>query len=248
MGGDLVMPGMVNPHCHMTMTLFRGLGEDVDDRLFRYVLPLERQCITPETVEIGTRLAALELIRGWRDHRRRHVLFRNHRRPTSWRKPACVASSARHWRISTHRTTRASTRPFALTEELAETFAGHPLVTASIAPHAPYSTDIPVMARIAEWSDAHPDVPVQLHMAEMVSENEWARTHARNAPGSGGRHGRPAQARTDCRPLPVRHRRRHGPHGRTRRSRRAQCPLQCQGRTRHRAGRGDAPSAASPSA
>ncbi len=63
MGGDLIMPGMVNPHCHMTMTLFRGLGEDVDDRLFRYVLPLERQCITPETVEIGTRLAALELIR-----------------------------------------------------------------------------------------------------------------------------------------------------------------------------------------
>ena len=24
MGGDLVMPGMVNPHCHMPMTLFRG--------------------------------------------------------------------------------------------------------------------------------------------------------------------------------------------------------------------------------
>src|SRR5690348_8786297 len=37
-GGDLIMPGMVNPHCHMAMTLFRGLGEDVDDRLFRYIL------------------------------------------------------------------------------------------------------------------------------------------------------------------------------------------------------------------
>ena len=32
MNGDLIMPGMVNPHCHMPMTLFRGLGEDVDDR------------------------------------------------------------------------------------------------------------------------------------------------------------------------------------------------------------------------
>ena len=28
-GGDIVMPGMVNSHCHLTMTLFRGLGEDV---------------------------------------------------------------------------------------------------------------------------------------------------------------------------------------------------------------------------
>ncbi len=46
-GGDLVMPGMVNPHCHMAMTLFRGLGEDVDDRLYRYVLPMERKFVTP---------------------------------------------------------------------------------------------------------------------------------------------------------------------------------------------------------
>ena len=39
-GGDLLMPGMINTHCHMAMTVFRGLGEDVDDRLFRYILPL----------------------------------------------------------------------------------------------------------------------------------------------------------------------------------------------------------------
>ena len=31
-GGDIVMPGFVNPHAHLPMTLFRGLGEDVDDR------------------------------------------------------------------------------------------------------------------------------------------------------------------------------------------------------------------------
>ncbi len=53
-------------------------------------------------------------------------------------------------------------------------FAGHPLVLPSIAPHAPYSTDIPVMARVADWADAHPDVPVQIHLAEMVSEMDWA--------------------------------------------------------------------------
>src|SRR5690606_1556375 len=53
-GGDVVMPGMVNPHCHMAMTLFRGLGEDVDDRLFRYILPLERKFVTPEMVRAGT--------------------------------------------------------------------------------------------------------------------------------------------------------------------------------------------------
>ena len=37
----------------MAMTLFRGLGEDVDDRLFRYVLPMERKFVTPEMVRVG---------------------------------------------------------------------------------------------------------------------------------------------------------------------------------------------------
>ena len=177
MGGDLVMPGMVNPHCHMTMTLFRGLGEDVDDRLFRYVLPLERQCITPETVEIGTRLAALELIRAGvttvADMYYFETTVGNVVAEAGMR--GVVGQTLADFDAPDH---KSFDEAFALTEELAETFAGHPLVTASIAPHAPYSTDIPVMARIAEWSDAHPDVPVQLHMAEMVSENEWAeRTH-----------------------------------------------------------------------
>ncbi|MBP0574851.1 hypothetical protein J8J27_29495, partial [Mycobacterium tuberculosis] len=49
---------------------------------------------------------------------------------------------------------------FALTEALADTFRGHPRIMASIAPHAPYSTGPAVMARIARWSDDHPDVPV----------------------------------------------------------------------------------------
>ncbi|MBS1165431.1 MAG: amidohydrolase [Proteobacteria bacterium] len=173
MGGDLVMPGMVNSHCHMTMTLFRGLGEDVDDRLFRYVLPLERKCITPRTVEIGSRLAALELIRGGvttvADMYYFEAVVGRVIAESGMR--GVVGQTLADFDTPDHKT---FDKGFALTEELVDTFAGHPRVTASIAPHAPYSTDIPVMARVANWSAAHPDVPVQLHMAEMVSENEWA--------------------------------------------------------------------------
>jgi cytosine/adenosine deaminase-related metal-dependent hydrolase len=173
MGGDLVMPGMVNSHCHMTMTLFRGLGEDVDDRLFRYVLPLERECITPRTVAIGSRLAALEMIRAgvttvadmyYFETAVGRVIDESGMR-------GVVGQTLADFCAPDH---KSFDEAFALTEEMADSFAGHPRVTASIAPHAPYSTDIPVMARVAEWSAAHPHVPVQLHMAEMASENEWA--------------------------------------------------------------------------
>jgi cytosine/adenosine deaminase-related metal-dependent hydrolase len=177
MGGDLVMPGMVNPHCHMTMTLFRGLGEDVDDRLFRYVLPLERECVTPRTVEIGSRLAALEMIRAGITTAADMYYFETNvgRVVDEAGMRGVVGQTLADFDAPDHKTFDAG---FALVEELADTFAGHPRVTASIAPHAPYSTDIPVMARVAQWSEAHPDVPVQIHMAEMVSENEWAeKTH-----------------------------------------------------------------------
>ena len=54
-------------------------------------------------------------------------------------------------------------------------FSGHERIVPSIAPHAPYSTDVDVMARVARWAEAHPGVPVQLHLAEMDSEMEWCR-------------------------------------------------------------------------
>jgi cytosine/adenosine deaminase-related metal-dependent hydrolase len=172
-GGDLILPGMVNSHCHMTMTLFRGLGEDVDDRLFRYVLPLERQCITPRTVRIGSELAALEMIRAgvttvadmyYFEQEVGRVVDRAGMR-------GVVGQTLADFNPPD---ARDFDEGFALTEALADEFRDHPRVRASIAPHAPYSTGIPVMERVARWSADHPEVPVQVHMAEMVSENEWA--------------------------------------------------------------------------
>ncbi|PSM20246.1 amidohydrolase [Nitratireductor sp. StC3] len=175
--GDIVMPGMVNPHCHMAMTLFRGLGEDVDDRLYRYVLPLERKFVTPEMVRAGTRLAALELIAGGVTTVADMYYFETEvgRVIDQAGMRGVVGQTIADFDPPDHATIDAG---FALTEDLVAEFAGHPRVIASIAPHAPYSTDIVVMNRVARWADAHPDVPVQIHLAEMDSEMDWcARNH-----------------------------------------------------------------------
>jgi 5-methylthioadenosine/S-adenosylhomocysteine deaminase len=59
------MPGMVDPHCHMAMTLFRGLGEDVDDRLYPLRAAAGTQVRHPARWCASARtLAALELIEG----------------------------------------------------------------------------------------------------------------------------------------------------------------------------------------
>ncbi|MEJ1159724.1 amidohydrolase family protein [Prosthecomicrobium sp. N25] len=171
-GGDIVMPGMVNPHCHMAMTLFRGLGEDVDDRLFRYVLPLERRLVTPEMVRVGTRLAVLELIEGGVTTVADMYYFETEvgRVVDEAGLRGVVGQTLADFDPPDHRT---MDEGFALVEALAAEFAGHPRVTASIAPHAPYSTDVPVLARVAAWAEEHPGVPVQIHLAEMDSEMAW---------------------------------------------------------------------------
>lgn len=170
--GDLLMPGMVNPHAHLPMTLFRGLGEDVDDRLYRYVLPLERRFVSPHMVRIGTDLACLELVAAGVTTVADMYYFEAEVGRSLDRAGlrGVVGQTLADFNPPDHRD---MDEGFALVEDLVAEFRGHTRITPSIAPHAPYSTDIPVMARIAAWAEGNPDVPVQIHLAEMDSENRW---------------------------------------------------------------------------
>lgn len=176
-GGDLVMPGMVNPHCHMAMTLFRGLGEDVDDRLYRYILPLERKFVQPEAVRAGTALAALEMIEGGVTTVADMYYFETEvaRVVDAAGIRGVLGQTIADFDPPDHKSVDEG---FALVEQLVAEFSGHDRVIPSIAPHAPYSTGMATMERIARWADDHPDVPVQMHLAESDAEMEWAqKTH-----------------------------------------------------------------------
>jgi 5-methylthioadenosine/S-adenosylhomocysteine deaminase len=63
--GKLILPGFVNGHTHVPMTLLRGLHDDVtlDDWLRKYIFPAEAKNVTEDFVRWGTRLAAAEQIR-----------------------------------------------------------------------------------------------------------------------------------------------------------------------------------------
>src|SRR5258707_12847224 len=63
--GKLVLPGFINGHTHVPMTLLRGLKDDVtlDVWLKSYIFPAEAKNVTEDFVRWGTRLAAAEMIR-----------------------------------------------------------------------------------------------------------------------------------------------------------------------------------------
>ena len=63
MSGRLLMPGLVDAHCHSAMTLLRGVGSDLplDKWLFEEMMPIEDK-LTAEDIAAGNELAMMEMI------------------------------------------------------------------------------------------------------------------------------------------------------------------------------------------
>jgi len=62
--GGIIMPGLINTHTHLAMSLFRGLADDValEDWLGKYIFPLEDEFINKDSAYIGSMLSCVEMI------------------------------------------------------------------------------------------------------------------------------------------------------------------------------------------
>ena len=62
-GGNVLMPGLVNAHTHVPMTLLRGYGDghDLQDWLNNYIFPKEA-LLDARAVRAGTALGLAEMI------------------------------------------------------------------------------------------------------------------------------------------------------------------------------------------
>lgn len=62
--GGIIMPGLVNTHSHLPMTLFRGLADDLPlmEWLNDHIFPAEAQHINPDSVYLGALLGCAEML------------------------------------------------------------------------------------------------------------------------------------------------------------------------------------------
>src|SRR6266545_3548537 len=65
-GGCAIIPGLINGHAHVPMSLLRGLVADqqLDVWLFGYMFPVESRFVDPDFSYTGTLLSCAEMIRG----------------------------------------------------------------------------------------------------------------------------------------------------------------------------------------
>jgi len=63
LGRAMVLPGLINAHTHVSMTLLRGLADDLPlmDWLTQHIFPVEQK-LTPELVRLGALLGCAEML------------------------------------------------------------------------------------------------------------------------------------------------------------------------------------------
>jgi cytosine/adenosine deaminase-related metal-dependent hydrolase len=166
--GGLVLPGMINAHTHASMTVFRGLGDDVPDRLKRFIFPLEKHFVDREVVHWGALHGIIEMIEGGVTTFTDMYYFEEE-----------VARAAR---LAGMRGVLGQTivnfpapdtpEPYggiALARRFITTHRGDPLITPALAPHAPYTVEPGRLREIAKLAEEL-DAPVLMHVAEMTDE------------------------------------------------------------------------------
>lgn len=171
-GGKVLMPGLVNAHTHVPMTLIRGLADDLrlDVWLMGYMLPVEREFVTPEFVRLGTLLACAEQIRSGVTTFNDMYFFEDdiaQATADAGLRAVCGESVMKY---------PAPDAPsyddsIAYARKYIQKWKGHPLIVPSIAPHAPYSTTPEILRECVEIAKEF-DVPLHIHISETAFEVE----------------------------------------------------------------------------
>ncbi len=173
--GCVIMPGLINAHTHVPMTLLRGLADDrrLDVWLYGYMLPVERHFVSPEFVALGAQLACAEMIRSGVTCVNDMYYFEDTIAQTiadAGMRALCSQT------IMQYPTPDAASYEDSLEacEALIQKWKGHPLIVPVVAPHAPYTCSGALMRRCAEMAVKY-DVPLHIHISETFQEVEDCR-------------------------------------------------------------------------
>ncbi len=167
-----LIPGLVNLHCHAAMTLMRGLADDLPlmSWLQDHVWPAEAKHVSDEFAHDGSLLAMAEMLRAGVTCVNDMYFF-----------PEATARAALRAGMRASLGVIAIEFPSAyapdvngyLSKGLAtrDAYQGEPLLTFTLAPHAPYTVGDEAMKRIAVLAEEL-DVPIHIHVHETRAEIE----------------------------------------------------------------------------
>jgi len=166
--GDIVLPGFINTHTHVSMSLFRSLGDDVSDRLHGYIFPLEKEFVSREMVYLGAELGNLEMLKGGVTTYADMYYFEDEvaKAVDKIGLRAILGQTVIKYPQADAKTPKEA---IAYAEKFIKKYKSHARITPAFAPHGPYTNSTEDLQKIAELSLLY-DVPVLTHLAESQKE------------------------------------------------------------------------------
>jgi 5-methylthioadenosine/S-adenosylhomocysteine deaminase len=168
--GALVLPGLINGHTHVPMTLLRGLHDDVtlDDWLRKYIFPAEAKNVTEDFVRWGTRLAAAEQIRSgvttFADMYYFEDAVAEETKAAGMR--GVLGETFLDFPAPDNKTNAAMLE---YTEKFLKRWRNDPLIHAAVAPHSIYTCSPKTLQDSAALARKY-HAPILIHVAEMKKE------------------------------------------------------------------------------
>ena len=170
--GKVVIPGLINTHTHVPMSLFRGISDDLDlnDWLTKYIFPAEAKNVDEAFVRAGTRLGLAEMIRGgtttYCDMYYFEDAIADETKKAGMR--GVLGETIIDFPVADNKTHE---QAMAYSERYVRKWKNDPLIVAALAPHAPYTVSTEHLQAIKRLSDRL-DAPLVIHVAETKKERD----------------------------------------------------------------------------
>src|SRR5437762_6191033 len=169
-GGKVIIPGLINGHTHVPMTLFRGLADDLDlqEWLTKYIFPAEAKNVTEDFVRVGTRLGLAEMLRGGTTTYCDMYYFEDAIADESSKAGmrGVLGETVIDFPVADNKT---NAEAMAYVEKFVKRWQGNELITPAIAPHAPYTVSEEHLKAVRAFSD-RTGAPIVTHIAETKRE------------------------------------------------------------------------------
>jgi 5-methylthioadenosine/S-adenosylhomocysteine deaminase len=166
----VLVPGLINGHTHVAMTLFRGLGDDenLQDWLQEYIFPAEARNVNPLFVRAGTQLGLIEMIESGTTTFADMYYFENDVAEVTKAagERAVLGETVIGFPAPDNKTPAQS---FAYTRKFVARWKGDSLITPAVAPHAIYTVSAADLRESGELSRSLA-VPLLIHLAETKKE------------------------------------------------------------------------------
>lgn len=168
--GKAIIPGLINTHTHIPMTLFRGLADDLElsEWLTKYIFPAEAKNVTEEFVRAGTQLGLAEMIRGGTTTYCDMYYFEDAIADETAKAGvrAVLGETVIDFPAPDNKT---NAEAIVYVERFVKKWQNHSLIIPAIAPHAPYTVSEENLKAVRALSDRL-KAPIVIHLAEAQSE------------------------------------------------------------------------------